>query len=125
MIPKEGQLLYRGCACDDFARVLRVGKDANGLDVLDIELTNQEHINDVFAVANPDENAGSGDQNTSLLRIVLPPDTKVVLKDVPWKAGSAGIRLFIAPDGLLCHRCTAIFYPHDDGVSPFEKDGAK
>jgi hypothetical protein len=28
---RAGQLLYRGCSCDEFARILRVGKDAGAV----------------------------------------------------------------------------------------------
>ena len=121
--PRVGQLLYRGCACDDFARVLRVGEDDNGRAVLDVELCDQRDLNDIFAT----HGAGTDlrdlkDEDINLTYIELPPGTRVVIKDVPWAPDTQGwIKVFFDPDGMHCHRCTRMFKPHDEGQDPWDK----
>lgn len=115
---KENQLLYRGCACEDLARIVRVGKDVNGLDVVDIELLNANDINELYF-----PRAQTFEVDNSLARIELPKGTKVVIRDVPYRVDSdsetLGITLAVSTGG--CYRCTEHFYPHDEGKRPFEK----
>lgn len=108
---KEGQLLYRGCSCDEFARILRVGVDSNDTPVLDIELVDA-NLNDIMYFRKVNEEIPN---NAS---IVLPKDFKVKIVDVPYTQDEQGIELYVASEEL-CHRCTGRFYPHDEGVSPF------
>jgi hypothetical protein len=111
MVPKVGQLLYRGCACDDFARVLRVGQDDNGVDVIDVELI--ESVNELYFPEGFDED-GVG----CLTRIELPDGTPVRICDVQWKPrGDGSIECRMTTGG--CNRCTSVFYPHDEGKDPF------
>lgn len=109
---KAGQLLYRGCACDEFARILRVGVDGNNTPVLDIELIDAG-LNDIMDFPQINE------QTPNLASIILPKDLKIKIVDVPYIQNKSRVELFVASNNLCC-RCTHQFYPHDEGVSPFK-----
>jgi len=108
---KEGQLLFRGCSCDEFARILRVGVDGNDTPVLDIELVDAG-INDIMWSREISEDI------PNLARVVLPEGVKVRITDVPYIQDEHGIELYVASEEL-CHRCTGRFYPHAEGEDPF------
>lgn len=132
MTPKVGQLLYRGCSCDEFARVVAVKQiDYNGpLDVLDIELVDGD-INELFQGEGLceylnregcEEDCGR-DQHNSPIRVELPPGTKVTVRDVPYKVlpedKGGGIRLWIN-NVATCYQCMSHFFPHDEGKGPWD-----
>lgn len=124
-LPKAGQLLYRGRSCDDFAKILRVGQDPNGRDIMDVELlvALDEIYFPSYQHPRPEEKG-----LVNLATIELPEGTKVVIRDVPWrwpdpsgkdpKAETRGdICLAISTGG--CYRCTEHFYPHEPDADPF------
>ena len=108
MKPQVGQLLYRGCSCDDFAKVLKVYQDANGMEVIDVELL--QPLNELyFPVAQSFEH-----EEWCLTKIELPPNTPVKIINVEYHSESSiNIKLRISTGG--CHRCTESFYPHFPG----------
>ena len=108
---KVGQLLFRGCSCDEFARILRVGVDANNTPVLDIELVDAG-INEITDFREVEKDT------PNLATIVLPEDTKIKIVNVPYTQDEDGIELYVASENL-CHSCTGRFYPHDEGEDPF------
>lgn len=109
-IPKEGQLLYRGCSYDDFAKILRVGEDPNEEPVIDIELI--ESINELYFPRFHEETDDNDAFN--LAEIVLPENTPVKIINVQYRPVSRNtIELAISAGG--CYRCTTLFYPHNAG----------
>jgi hypothetical protein len=122
-VPKVGQLLWRGCSCDNFGRVTRVGKDLAGREVIDIELVAAD-INELYF---PKSQTEVPEWEDPLTQIKLPPGTKVEITDVLYKADSPEhIYCCISTGG--CYRCTESFWPHDEWVEastgkPLKKGG--
>lgn len=113
MKPQVGQLLYRGCSCDEFGRITRV-ETSNGKDFIDIELVDAD-INELyFPVAQVDKDSPLADPFDCNTTIELPPNTKVKIIDVQYiSLGTYHIQCRISTGG--CYRCTESFYFHDEG----------
>lgn len=105
--PKVGDYLYATCAGEDYGQIIGVGKDANDIPTLDIE------------VYNPDDMLSYDDEINPLTRLELPPNTKVILRDVQWKHlqgweafdedKSWVTRIECYTPGNNCYRCTKAF----------------
>lgn len=93
------------------------------LNVMDIELIDGD-INELMeaeclcdyvdeeCLAINDDNGCVAHQSPAI--VVLPPNTKIIVKDVPYKAESSiSIRLWIN-NVDTCSRCMSRFYPHDE-----------
>lgn len=120
MTPKVGHYLYATCAGADYGRVLRVGRDANGCPVVDIE------VYELDAIAGANESGMDGEPGSfgfsalTSLR-VLPSDAKVILVDVQYKPTERGIECNTPGDG--CHRCEKCFWLKDEpaALTQFER----
>lgn len=105
-IPLVGQYLYSSCAGDDYGKIIKVGKDSNGVDCIDIELKNPD---DILSFENVSEGGGFG--NHALTTLEVPENIKLILRDVQYKKLNYdwcfAIECNTPGDG--CHRCTKAF----------------
>lgn len=112
--PEVDDYLYASCAGEDYGQILRVGKDPNGVPIIDIELYNPQDL-----IWFKDS-----DFQNPLTEIELPPDTKVILRDLQWKPAGGYeswdeekswitlISCFTPGNG--CYRCTKLFSLHKE-----------
>ena len=110
--------LYLHASCSDewYGPITRVGKDANGRDVIDFEVSGAQ-INDFLDtdVERKDENDFD---NISLARLVLPGDARATLTNVPILSldpapeGSKHPYITLDTPGHGCYRCTKLFSLH-------------
>ena len=130
-IPKVGDYLYASCSAETYGPVLRVGKDANGEDVLDIRLPLNDFItyrtdgdtqptwHDKYQTAMVKNDPSLGIMADKLeelgfdvadLRALI--GGTVLFKDLLWKSAEwvtePAINLCTPKGG--CYRCTELFW---------------
>jgi len=101
----EGALLFSSCAGAHFGRVLRVGKDDNGVDVIDVEVFDANEAVHFelkckeFPAVRP--------------RVELPEGVNMILRDgYKWAANS----LLVGTPVGGCFRCSQLFSVHAPGT---------
>jgi len=117
-VPKVGQYLYATCSAQDYGKILRVGKDENDVDCIDIEIN---HPDDLII---QDENDGVGFGSSPLTTIELPKDVKIILRNVQYKNLNYDWAYCIECNtpGRGCYRCTKSFVVND---KPREEENNK
>ncbi len=122
--PKPGHWLYASCSALDYGQILRVGKDANGMDIVDIRVLDASDLT-WTPLADNDKDSSEFGANP-LIYAELPPGVHVILRDVQYRMSAAGSIECDTP-GNHCFRCTKFFIlrekPTFDGYAP-TADGA-
>lgn len=95
---KAGLYLYATCAGEDYGKILTVGKDGNGHNVIDIEV-------------NDPDNLISSEQDDSLMTLELPQGVKAILRNVRYELRDADWATLIICDTPAnnCYKCTKLF----------------
>ncbi len=106
MTPREGQYLYSTCNAADYGQIMRVGKDANGIDVIDILIRDPDDLI-VQCEEDPDFPEFHG-----LTSIRLSDGATITLVDVQWRVMGDIIVCRTPGDG--CFRCIECFWLHDE-----------
>jgi len=99
-MPAVGQWLFSSCSAEYYGKILAVGKDANGADVIDIRMSNPNNL-------------VSTEDDAALTRIDLPTGVDVILRDVLWKSGGEDGSIVCDTPGSGCYRCTKLFWLRD------------
>jgi hypothetical protein len=126
--PKVGQYLYASCSATDYGRILAVGQDENGQNVLDILVYDMSDLLECPPNAGWDRH--HRDTPISLIEFPLPwlvklevPAGDVILRRVPWRPAEVPHpqafmgeepRIVCATPGNGCFRCTKLFFLNDE-----------
>ena len=98
--PAVGQWLMASCSAQSYGRILAVRKDANGLDTIDIEVSDP---NDLIIKIDQDP----GFEQGSLTTLEVPDGVKLILRGVQYLMNGDRITCNTPGDG--CFRCVKFF----------------
>lgn len=109
MKPKIGQYLYSTCSAEDYGKVLAIGVDGNGANVISIELN---HAADITWCEDDSEEFPSPD----LSRIEVLAEIKLILIDIQYREFNNEHEdsvIICRTPGNGCFRCTKMFWLKD------------
>ena len=117
--PKVGQWLHASCSDEDYGQIVAVGEDDNGIQTIDIRISNPQDL-----VTCDDK-----EWEDPLTTLEVSPGATLILRHVQWHPGSGepesgepesgkGGYVICNTPGSECFRCTKLFQLRDEPTGP-------